>query len=292
MKTAVYDTDLTDAQWTLVEPLLPPPQHLGRPRTDLRRILNALLYMAKAGCHWRLLPKEFPTWQTVYHVFRKWAREHVWEALNARLRALVRGRAGKRPRPTAAILDSQSVKSDPHGGAVGYDAAKQIKGRKRHLLVDTLGLLLLGVHVTPASTPERAGAQELLARVLPWFTWLRILWADGGYTGAAFAAWVRGLRPKLAVTVVKRSDKATGSSPKQGSRASCNKPPCSYYWPHSRDRHQAQSGKQSNGSSCNSTGRSAHALPSIARLYAYPSVSIMCGAPSAPVQLRTRNVGA
>lgn len=209
MKIAAYDTDLTDAQWTLVEPMLPPPQRLGRPRTDLRRILNALLYVAKAGCQWRLLPKEFPAWQTVYHVFRKWTREHVWEALNARLRALVRGRAGKRSRPTAAILDSQSVKSDPHGGAVGYDAAKKIKGRKRHLLVDTLGLLL-GVHVTPASTPERAGAQALLARVLPWFIWLRLLWVDGGYTGTAFAAWVRDLRPKLAVTVVKRSDKASG----------------------------------------------------------------------------------
>ncbi len=209
MKIAAYDTDLTDAQWTLVEPMLPPPQRLGRPRTDLRRILNALLYVAKAGCQWRLLPKEFPAWQTVYHVFRKWTREHVWEALNARLRALVRGRAGKRSRPTAAILDSQSVKSDPHGGAVGYDAAKKIKGRKRHLLVDTLGLLL-GVHVTPASTPERAGAQALLARVLPWFFWLRLLWVDGGYSGTAFAAWVRDLRPKLAVTVVKRSDKASG----------------------------------------------------------------------------------
>ena len=160
---------------------------------------------ASGGC----CPKEFPAWQTVYHVFRKWAREHVWEALNAWLRALVRGPAGKRSRPTAAILDSQSVKSDRHGGAVGYDAAKKIKRRKRHLLVDTLGLLL-GVHVTPASTPERAGAQPLLARVLPWSAWLRLLWVDGGYTGTVFAAWVCGLRTKLAVTVVKHSDKASG----------------------------------------------------------------------------------
>jgi len=118
MKIAAYDTDLTDDQWTLVEPMLPPPRHLGPPRTDLRRVLNALLYVAKAGCQWRLLPKEFPAWQTVYPVYRKWARQHVWESLNARLRALVRGRIGKRPRPTAAILDSQSVKSDPHSGAV------------------------------------------------------------------------------------------------------------------------------------------------------------------------------
>jgi putative transposase len=106
--------------------------------------------------------QKFPAWQTVYPVFRKWAREHVWEALDARLRAVVQGPAGKRSRPTAAILDSQSLKSDPHGRAVGYDAAKDIKGRKRHLRVDTLGLLL-GVHFTSASTPERAGAQALLA---------------------------------------------------------------------------------------------------------------------------------
>ena len=109
----------------------------------------------------------------------------------------------------AAILDSQSVKSDGHGGEVGYDAGKRIKGRKRHLLVDTLGLLL-GVAVTPASTTERAGAQIVLGRVLGWFPWLRILWVDGGYTGETFARWVKGLRPKLAVTVIKRSDALAG----------------------------------------------------------------------------------
>ncbi len=115
----------------------------------------------------------------------------------------------KRSRPTAAILDSQSVKSAGHGGDVGYDAAKRIKGRKRHLLVDTLGLVL-GVVVTLASTTERDGAQLLLGRVLGWFTWLRILWVDGGHTGEAFARWVKGLRPKLAVEVVKRSDDLAG----------------------------------------------------------------------------------
>jgi len=116
---------------------------------------------------------------------------------------------GKRSRPTAAILDSQSVKSAGHGGNVGYDAGKRIKGRKRHLLVDTLGCLL-GVAVTPASTTERDGAQLVLGRVLGWFAWLRILWVDGGYTGETFANWVKALRPKLAVTVVKRSDDYCG----------------------------------------------------------------------------------
>jgi transposase len=209
MKIALYESSLTDAQWALLQPLLPQTNKLGRPPTDRRRILDAILYVSKGGIQWRLLPSDFPPWQTVYHVFRKWKREHTWEALNARLRAFVRRAAGKRCRPTAAILDSQSVKSAAHGGAVGYDAAKRIKGRKRHLLVDTLGLVL-GVWVTPASTPEREGAQALLTVVLGWFTWLRLLWVDGGYSGPAFAQWVKGLRPKLKVEVVKRSDDTRG----------------------------------------------------------------------------------
>jgi putative transposase len=109
----------------------------------------------------------------------------------------------------ATILDSQSVKSDGHGGSVGDDAAKRIKGRKRPLLVDTLGLGL-GVAATPASTPERDGAQMVLRQVLGWFTWLRLLWVDGGYTGDAFAQWVKELRPKLEVEVIKRSDDTSG----------------------------------------------------------------------------------
>lgn len=126
------------------------------------------------------------TRKTVYHVFRQWTLNHQRAALNDALRALLRRTHDKRSRSTAAILDSQSVKSAGHGGHVGYEDAKQIKGRKRHLLVDTLGLVL-GVAVTPASTTERAGAQLLLGRVLGWFTWLRILWVDGGYTGETYA---------------------------------------------------------------------------------------------------------
>ena len=209
MKIAVYDSSLTDAQWAFLQPMLPQPKPRGRPPTDRRRIVNAILYVGKGGIQWRLLPADFPPWKTVYHVFRQWTRDHTWEALNARLRAHVRKAHDKRSRPTAAILDSQSVKSDGHGGAVGYDGAKQIKGRKRHLLVDTLGLVL-GVRVTPASTPERDGAQALLAPLLGWFTWLRLLWVDGGYCGPAFAQWVQGRRPKLKVEVVKRSDAVQG----------------------------------------------------------------------------------
>ncbi len=209
MKIAIYDTDLTDGQWGLLKPMLPPPSKKGRPPTDRRMILNAILYVLRGGIQWRLMPSSFPPWKTVYHVFRKWAREKIWETINARLRAHTRGKEGKRSRPTAAILDSQSVKSDPHGGTVGYDAAKRIKGRKRHLLVDTLGLVL-GVLVTPASTPEREGAQTMLSRVLGYFTWLRLLWVDGGYSGEPFAQFVKELRPKLQVEVVKRSDDSSG----------------------------------------------------------------------------------
>ena len=209
MKTAKFDTCLTDAQWKFLKRLRPRPSRRGRPPTDRRRILDALFYVIKGGIQWRLLPTNFPPWKTVYHIFRQWSRDPTWEARNARLRAHVRKAHGKRSRPTAAILDSPSVKSDGHGGAVGSDAAKRIKGRKRHLLVDTLGRIL-GVAVTPASTPEREGAQMLLGRVLAWFTWLRLLWVDGAYSGATCAQWVQGIRPKLEVEVVKRSDDVQG----------------------------------------------------------------------------------
>ena len=209
MKIAPYYTDLTDAQWAYLHPMLPKPSPRGRPPRDRRRIVDAIFYILKGGIPWRYLPVNFPPWQTVYHIFRQWIADHTWEVLNDCLRTFCRAAQGKRARPTAATLDSQSVKSDGHGGAVGYDAAKRIKGRKRHLLVDTLGLVL-GVLVTPASTPERAGAQALLARRLGWFTWLRLLWVDGGYSGPEFASWVKTLRPKLEVEVVKRCDDRRG----------------------------------------------------------------------------------
>lgn len=209
MKNAIYETSLTDAQWAYLKPMLPKPAKRGRPPIDRRRVLDAVLYIVKCGCPWRYLPIDFPAWKTVYHVFRQWIRNHQWATLNDALRTLVRRTHGKRSQPTAAVLDSQSIKSDGHGGRVGYDPGKRIKGRKRHLLVDTLGLVL-GVVVTPASTTERDGAQQVLDRVLGWFTWLRILWVDGGYTGETFARWVKGLRPKLEVEVIKRSDTTVG----------------------------------------------------------------------------------
>ncbi len=209
MKVAKFETSLTDAQWALIQPMLPKPSKRGRPPTDRRQVIDAILYILKGGIQWRLLPGVFPPWKTVYHIFRKWTLDRTWEGVNACLRALVRATEGRRSRPTACILDSQSVKSDPHGGVVGYDAGKRIKGRKRHILVDTMGLLL-GVEITPASVPEREGAQTLLAHALLWFNWLRKMWVDGGYSGDAFAGFVRGIRPKLDVEVVKRSDDLSG----------------------------------------------------------------------------------
>jgi putative transposase len=209
MKNAKYGSCLTDAQWEYLQPMLPKPAKRGRPPTDLRRVIDAIFYVVKGGIPWRYLPTHFPPWQTVYGTFRRWKRDHLWAALNDALRILVRKACGKRSQPTAAILDSQSVKSAGHGGEVGYDAGKRIKGRKRHLVVDTLGLVL-GVVVTPANTTERDGGKAVLLRVLAWFTWLRLLLVDGGYTGPAFADWGKARRPKLAVKVVKRSDDVRG----------------------------------------------------------------------------------
>ncbi len=209
MKNAIYGSSLTDAQWEYLKPMLPKHSKRGRPRTDLRQVLDAIFYVVKGGIPWRYLPVGFPPWQTVYGVFRRWKQDHQWAALNDALRRLVRKDQGRRPQPTAAVLDSQSVKSAGHGGPVGYDAGKRIKGRKRHLLVDTLGLVL-GAVVTPADTTERDGGKAVLGRVLVWLASLRLLWVDGGYTGDTFAKWVKALRAKLAVEVVKRSDDVRG----------------------------------------------------------------------------------
>ncbi len=209
MNIATYETELTDAQWEFLQPMLAKSKKRGRPPTDRRRVLNAILYVLKGGIPWRLLPKTYPPWKTIYHIFRAWSLDKTWAALNDALRICVRADQRRREQPTAAILDSQSVKSDGHGGQVGYDAGKRIKGRKRHVLVDTLGLLM-GVVVTPASCPERDGAQRVLEQVAGWFTKMRKIWVDGGYTGENFQSWVKERWPKVQVEVVKRSDDVEG----------------------------------------------------------------------------------
>lgn len=209
MQNSSYDTDLTEEQWKLIEPLCPPRNRIGRPPTPLRPLLNAIFYLVKSGCSWRLLPKSFPPWKTVFHRFRKWCRDGTWLLINHTLRALVRTEDGREAEPSAAVLDSQTVRSDGHGGEVGYDAGKKTKRRKRFIIVDTVGLLL-GVVVVPANVPERLGAQVLLEPLLPALGTVRKLWVDGGYSGPDFAGWVRQQSPNFEVEVIKRSDDVKG----------------------------------------------------------------------------------
>ncbi len=183
MPSVIYPSDLSDHEWSILALLLPPAKTGGRPRSvDLRRILNGIFYLLRSGCAWRYLPREYGPWSTVFHYFRRWRRDSTWARIQAVLRQRVRRQAGRAPTPSAAIIDSQSVKTTEQGGPHGYDGGKKINGRKRHILVDTLGLLLKAV-VHPANTQDRDGAKLVLADVGPQFPRLGHLWADQAYTG-------------------------------------------------------------------------------------------------------------
>ncbi len=185
-----YATDLSDEEWWILEPLIPEAKPGGRPRAHkTRELLDAIFYAVRGGCAWRLLPHEFPPWQTIYHYFRTWRLDGTWERINSVLRERVRAMAGREAMPSAAIMDSQSARTTEKGGARGYDGAKKINGRKRHLLVDTGGLVMKA-RVHPADLADREGARMVLDRIDESFPSLRHLWADAGYRGADLRRWI------------------------------------------------------------------------------------------------------
>ena len=208
-----YPTDMTDEQWELLLPLLPSAKPGGRPRSvELRAVVNAIFYIVVAGCAWRMLPQDFPKWKTVYHYFRVWRLDGTWAQIHAKFVAWERVAQGHKPVPSAASLDSQSVKTaTPAALAVGFDGGKKIKGRKRHLIVDTLGLVMIVV-VTAANISDPQGARLIFTRLaaLPQrIARLSLIWVDGTYAGVDFMKWTMDTYRWILETI-KRSDQAQG----------------------------------------------------------------------------------
>jgi putative transposase len=201
--TLSYPTDLSDEQWALLAPMLPEAKPGGRPGSvDIRTVVNAILYIVIAGCAWRMLPHEYPKWQTVYHYFRAWRLDGTWE----------RVAQGHEPTPSAASLDSQSVKTgNPRGQGISSDGGKKVKGRKRHLMVDILGLVMMVV-VTAANVSDPAGAKEVFTRLaaLPErIARLLVIWVDGTYAGIDFMKWTMDTY-RWIIETIKRSDSTKG----------------------------------------------------------------------------------
>ncbi|GAB2462818.1 IS5 family transposase [Streptomyces incanus] len=209
-----YPTDMTDTEWAEVRPLLPVPGWLrgrgGQPEAYChRQMLDAIRYLVDNGIKWRAMPADFPPWDRVYAFFRRWRENALVQEFHDRLRAKVREKLGRDAEPTAGVIDSQSIKADAVVGADsrGFDGGKLVNGRKRHVVVDTLGLLL-GVMVTAADIGDRAAAQVLLGRVAAAHHRLELVWADGGYTGSLVEHCLATFA--LVLAIVKRSDDMRG----------------------------------------------------------------------------------
>jgi putative transposase len=206
MESKRYPTDLSDEEWGLLETYLPASNWRGSPRLHSpREILNAVFYLLKSGCQWRMLPREFPPWKTVFHYFRAWRLDGTWERLNRTMRRLLREKLGRDPEPSAGIVDAQSAKSTGVGGEQrGFDGGKNIRGRKRHLLVDTEGLVV-EAKVHSAKVPDQDGIRRLLEPARSRLPRLSYLWVDAGYRGRG-KDWVEQALG-VEVEVVNRSPK-------------------------------------------------------------------------------------